>query len=38
MFENYNDFLFNDEAILKSQQRFKSDHLKCTEKKLIRSH
>ena len=25
MFENYKDFLFNDEIILKSQQRFKSD-------------
>ena len=28
MFENYKDCLFNDEAILKSQQRFKSDHHK----------
>ena len=26
MFENYTDCLFNDEIILKSQQRFKSDH------------
>ena len=26
MFENYNDCLFNDEAMLKSKQRFKSDH------------
>ena len=26
MFENYNDCLFNGEAILKSKQRFKSDH------------
>ena len=25
MFENYKDYLFNDEIILKSQQRFKSD-------------
>ena len=25
MFENYNDCLFNDEAMLKSKQRFKSD-------------
>ena len=28
MFENYKDALFNDETILKSQQRFKSDHHK----------
>ena len=28
MFENYKDCLFNDEAILKSQQRFKNDHHK----------
>ena len=26
MFENYKGCLFNDEIILKSQQRFKSDH------------
>ena len=26
MFENYKDSLFNDEIILKSQQRFKSDY------------
>ena len=26
MFENYNDCLFNDKIILKSQQRFKNDH------------
>ena len=26
MFENYTDYLFNDKIILKSQQRFKSDH------------
>ena len=26
MFKNYKDCLFNDEIILKSQQRFKSDH------------
>ena len=32
MFENYKDFLFNDQIILKSQQRFKSNHHKvCTE-------
>ena len=28
MFENYQDCLFNGETILKSQQRFKSDHHK----------
>ena len=26
VFENYKDCLFNDKIILKSQQRFKSDH------------
>ena len=26
MFESYKDSLFNDKIILKSQQRFKSDH------------
>ena len=32
MFENYKDCLFNDGAILKSQQRFKRNHHKvCTE-------
>ena len=28
MFENYTDCLLNDKIILKSQQRFKSDHHK----------
>ena len=28
LFENYKDCLFNSEARLKSQQRFKSDHHK----------
>ena len=28
MFENYKDSLFNDEIMLKSQQRFKSDYHK----------
>ena len=28
MFENYKDCLFNGDVILKSQQRFKSDHHK----------
>ena len=36
MYENYKDCLFYGEFILKSQQRFKSDHHKCTQKKLIR--
>ena len=32
MFENYIDCLFNDKTILKSQQRFRSDHHDvCTE-------
>ena len=32
MFENYKDFLFNNQIISKSQQRFKIDHHKeCTE-------
>ena len=32
MFENYKDCLFNHKIILKSQQRFKSDHHNvCTE-------
>ena len=26
MFENYKDCLFNDKIILKSKQRFRSDH------------
>ena len=26
MFENYKDSLFNNKTILKSQQKFKSDH------------
>ena len=28
IFKNFKDCLFNDEVILKSQQRFKSDHHK----------
>ena len=28
MFENYKDCLFNGEVVLKTQQRFKSDHHK----------
>ena len=28
MFENYKNWLFNDKVILKSQQRFKSNHHK----------
>ena len=37
MFENYKDCLFSGEVILKSQQGFKN-FIKCTQKKLIRSH
>ena len=36
MFKNYKYCLFNGKVILKSQQRFKSDIIKCTQKKLIR--
>ena len=38
MFENYTDCLFNNKIILKSQQRFKSDHHKLYTEELIRSH
>ena len=34
MFENYKDCLFNDKIILKSQQRFKSDHHKTYTEKI----
>ena len=34
MFENYKDSLFNGEVILKSQQRFKSDHHKVYTKEV----
>ena len=34
MFENYKNFLFNCEVILKSQQRFKSDHYKVYTKEV----
>ena len=37
MFENYKDCLSSGEVILKSQQGFKN-FIKCTQKKLIRSH
>ena len=36
MFKNYKYCLFNGKVILKSQQIFKSDIIKCTQKKLIR--
>ena len=37
MFENYKDWLFNGEVILKLQQRFKSDHHKVyTEEVCIK--
>ena len=34
IFENYTDCLFNDKIILKSQQRFKSDHHKVYTKEV----
>ena len=34
MFENYKDSLFNNKTILKSQQRFKSDHHKVNTEKV----
>ena len=36
MFKNYKYCFFNGKVILKSEQRFKSDIIKCTQKKLIR--
>ena len=36
MFKNYKYCLFSGKVILKSQQIFKSDIIKCTQKKLIR--
>ena len=36
MFKNYSDALFNDEVIIKSQQRFRVIIIKCTLKRLIR--
>ena len=38
MFKNYKYCLFNGKVILKSQERLKSDIIKCTQKKLIRLH
>ena len=34
MYENYKDCLFNDKIMLKSQQRFKSDHHKVYTKEV----
>ena len=34
MYENYKDCLFNGEFILKSQQRFKSDHHKVYKEEV----
>ena len=34
MFENYEDCLFNDKTILRSQQRFKGYHLKVYKKEV----
>ena len=36
MFENYKDCLFNGDVILKSQQRFKSDHRKVYTEEVNR--
>ena len=36
MFENYTDCLFNDKIILKSQQKFKSDHHKVYTEEVIK--
>ena len=38
MFENYKDSLFNDKIILRSQHRFRSDIIMCTQKRLIKKH
>ena len=34
IFENYKDCLFNDKIILKSQQRYKSDHHKVYKEEI----
>ena len=34
MFENYKDYLFNKKVLLKSQQRFKSDHHKVYKEEI----
>ena len=34
MFENYKDLLFDNKTILKSQQRFKSDHHKVNTEEV----
>ena len=36
MFENYKDCFSNDKIILKSQQRFKSDHHKVYTEEIIK--
>ena len=36
MFENYTICLFNDKIILKSQQRFKSDHHKVHTEEVLK--
>ena len=38
MFEYYKDYLFNNKIILKSQQRFKSNHHKVYTEKSIKLH
>ena len=37
-FNDYNKCLLNNEIILKSQQRFKVEHIMCLQKKSIRLH
>ena len=36
MFKNYEDSLFNDEVIIRSQQRFRSDHHRVYTEKVIK--
>ena len=36
IFENYKDFLFNNKIIIKSQQRFRSDHHKRYNEEVIK--
>ena len=37
-FNDYNKGLLNNKIILKSQQRFKVEHIMCLQKKSIRLH
>ena len=38
MFENYKDSLFNDDIILKLEQRFKSDHHNVYTEEINKFH